>query len=117
METPRRVETRGGVAGKLAFAAGLSADGREATMLVSNLADPRPEIVLDWKGFAGTRGVTAEIRIVDQDNDFSKARPESVTSGHGSLRLKLKAPAIGLIRLRPTDGAGAKRTGALGKEF
>jgi len=29
METPRRVETRGAVAGKIAFAAGLSADGRE----------------------------------------------------------------------------------------
>ena len=81
METPRRVETRGGVAGKLAFAAGLSADGREATMLVSNFADPRSEIVLDWKGFAGTGGVTAEIRIVDRDHDFSNARHEAVAPG------------------------------------
>jgi hypothetical protein len=108
METPRRVETRGGVAGKLAFAAGLSANGREATMLVSNFADPRSEIALDWKGFAGTGDVTAEIRIVDQDHDFANARHESITAGHESLRLKLKAPAIGLIRLRTTNGARAK---------
>jgi hypothetical protein len=110
IQTPRRVETRGALAGKLAFAAGLSTDMREATMLVVNFADPRSDIVLNWKGFAWTSGVTAEIRSVDAVRDFSEARTESVDNEGegGSLRLTLKAPSIAWIRLRPTDGAPAK---------
>ena len=108
METPRRVETRGAVAGKLACAAGLSTDGREATILVSNFADPRSEIVLNWKGFAWTGGVTAEIRTVAATNNFSNVRTESVAGESATLRLALKAPALALIRLRPTGGAAAK---------
>jgi len=110
VETPRRVETRGAVAGRLAFAAGLGADGREATMLVSNFADPRSDLVLNWKGFTWTGGVTSEIRVVDAGSDFSTARTESITGESPSLRLKLKAPAIAFIRLRPTGGATAKPT-------
>jgi hypothetical protein len=103
VETPRRVKTSGAVAGKLAFAAGLSQDGREATLLVGNFSDPRSEIVLNWKGFAWPGGVTAEIHTIDAENDFSNARSESVSGEHASLRLKLKAPAIAMIRLRPTE--------------
>ena len=109
-ETPRRVATFGAVAGKLAFCAGLSADGREASFLVSNFADSRSEIALNWKGFAWTGGVTAEIRTVDADSDFSNARSEPVTGESAALRLTLKAPALALIRLRPTGGATARRT-------
>ena len=111
VETPRRVETRGAVAGKLAFAAGLSSDGREATMLVSNFADRRPEIVLNWKGLAWLGGSTAEIRTVDRENDFSKARTETLAGDSSALRLTLKAPAIAFIRLRPTAGAEARGGG------
>ena len=110
VETPRRVETRGAVAGKLAFAAGLSTDAREATMLVSNFADPRSDIVLNWKAFAWTGGVTAEIRIVDATRDFSNARNETIAGESASLHLTLKAPAVALIRLRPTGGTTAKTT-------
>jgi len=110
VETPRRVETRGAVAGKLAFAAGLGTEGREATMLVVNFADPRSDIVLNWKGFAWAGGVTAEVRTVDAARDFSEARTESVEGEGegGSMRLTLKAPSIALVRLRPTRGAPAK---------
>ncbi len=101
VETPHRVETHGGVPGKLAFAAGLSEDGRYATMLVSNFSDPRSEIVLNWNGFAETGGMMLEIRTVDAENNFSNFRSESVAGENSSLRLKLKAPAIALIRLRP----------------
>jgi hypothetical protein len=111
VETPRRVETRGAVAGKLAFAAGLSADGREATMLVSNFADPRSEIALNWKAFSPPDGITAEIRIVDGGNEFSKARTETLAGDSSALRLTLKAPAIAFIRLRPTAGAEARGGG------
>ena len=108
METPKRVETGGAVAGKIAFAAGLSADGREATLLVSNFADPRSELILNWKSFAWTGGVTAEIRTVDAASDFANVRSESLADDRPSLHLTLKAPALALIRLRPTDGVMAK---------
>ena len=108
METPKRVETGGAVAGKIAFAAGLSADGREATLLVSNFADPHSEIVLNWKSFAWTGGVTAEFRTVDAASDFANVRSESLADDRPSLHLTLKAPALALIRLRPTDGVMAK---------
>ena len=108
METPQRVETRGAVAGKIAFAAGLGADGREATLLVSNFAEPSPGVVLNWKSFAWTGGVTAEIRMVDAASDFTKVRSESLTHENPTLQLTLQAPAVAMVRLRPTDGAKAR---------
>ena len=108
METPRRARTLGAVAGKIAFAGGLGADGREATLLVSNFADPRAEIALDWKGFTWTGGVSAEIRIVDATHDFTEVKSQPVAEKSPGLRLALKAPAIAMIRLRPTDGAKAR---------
>jgi hypothetical protein len=102
VETPKRLETRGAIAGKLAFAAGLSTERREATMLISNFADPRTEMVIHSKNFPWTGGVTAEIRIIDATSDFSNARTKSLTAENTTLRLPLKAPAIALIRLRPT---------------
>ncbi len=110
MGTPRRVETKGAVAGRLAFTAGLSADGREATLLVSNFAGPHEEFVLSWKDFAWTGGVTAEIRTINSESDFSSVRNEPLKGDTASLRLTLKAPGIALIRLRPADGAAARMT-------
>ncbi len=110
VENPRRVETRGAVPGKLAFTAGLSMDGREATMLVSNFADPRSDIILNWKAFAWTGGVTAEIHFVDAAREFSDVRIETLVGEGDSLHLTMKAPSLALIRLRPTGGTTAKPT-------
>ena len=78
-------------------------------MLVSNFADPRQEMVLNWKDFAWTGGAAAEIRTVDATHDFSAVRTECLTGESASLRLTLKAPALALIRPHPTDRATAKR--------
>lgn len=110
LDTPRRVEARGAVAGKLAVIAGVNADGREASILVSNFADSREEFSLRWSGFAWTGGVTAEVRVVDAGSDFQSARTETLASDGASLRLKLKAPAVALIRLKPSAGADARAT-------
>ncbi len=110
LDTPRRVEARGATAGKLAIAAGLSADGREASVLVSNFDDAREEVSLRWSGFAWTGGATAEIRKVNADSDFQNARTETLAGDGASLRLKLKAPAVALIRLKPSAGADARAT-------
>ena len=110
VETPQRVETHGAAAGKLAIVAGLSIDEREATMLLSNYSDNRTNIELMWKGFNWTGGVTAEIRTIDVANDFSDVRTEVVDGEKALMRFMLKAPAIAMIRLRPTRGAAAKTT-------
>jgi xylan 1,4-beta-xylosidase len=108
VDTPRRVEASGAVAGKLALAAGLSADGREASILVSNFSDERSEFVLKWKDFAWTGGAKAEIHLIDGSNEFAKATTQTLESP--SLQLTLKSPAVALVRLKPVDGAVAKRT-------
>ncbi len=113
LDTPRRVEASGPVAGKLDIAAGLATDGREASILVSNFADPRSEVVLTWSGFAWTGGVTAEIRVVDESRDFQTARTETMAADDGLLRLKLPAPAVALINLKPSTGADARPTVAI----
>ena len=109
LDTPGRVEASNSVVGKLAVAAGLGADGREASILVSNFADPRSDVVLNGSGFAWTGGVTAEIRVIDESRDFQTARIESIANNN-SLRLKLPAPAVALIRLKPSAGAAARPT-------
>ncbi len=109
VETPRRVEAAGGVPGKLGFAAGLSGNGREATVLVSNYADSRENFVLNWKGFAWTGGVTAEIHTVSAGRDYKDIRTEKLEGETASLHLALKAPALMLVRLRPADREKAQR--------
>ena len=108
MDTPRRVEVSGGVAGKLALAAGLNADGHEASILVSNFGDERSEFVVKWKDFEWTGGVKAEIHLIDGSNEFSTATTQTLESQ--SLHLTLKSPAVALVRLLPIDGAAAKST-------
>ena len=108
LETPKRVETHGFTEGKLAFVAGLSPDGREATMLVSNFKAVSDDFSVKWRGFSWTGGVKVDIRIVDATRNFSEVRTESLPEGSDFLGLALKAPAIAMIRLRPTLGEGSK---------
>jgi hypothetical protein len=108
MATPHRVETRGHVSGKLAFAAGLDAEGREATMLASNFADSRTDAVLRWQGFSWTGGVVAEVRVVDLLNSYSQVRTVRINSDSPSLRISLPAPSVAVVRLRPADGTNAR---------
>jgi hypothetical protein len=110
VETPRRVESLGAASGKLALAAGLSGDGREATVLISNFADASGEFDLDWKGFEWTGGVTAEIRTVSGTGNDGDVRTEILPDGATSLRLPLAAPALITVRLRPTNAAAAQVT-------
>ena len=110
METPVRVETRGAVPGRLGFAAGLSQDGREATLLVSNFSDARTNLLLHWKGFSWAGGVVAEIRTVDSRGDGTTVRRETLAEGSASLPLTLTAPAVVQIRLRPALGGDARET-------
>ena len=104
VQHPRRVATRGADAGKSAFLAGLSADGREATMVVSNFSNPESDFALRWKGFGWTEGAEAEIEVALPDDAAEKpklSRRETFLGDSGLLHLPLKAPAFAVIRLRP----------------
>lgn len=115
LETPRRVETRGSVSGKLAMAAGVSPDGRTATLLISNFADSRAEFEITWKGLDWPAGVTAEIRTVSGRGNFSDTRLESLAPGTAALHLPLPAPALAVVRLRPADEPRSPAPGAPSK--
>ncbi len=113
LDTPARVEAAGSVPGKLDVVAGLSPDGREASILVSNFADPRPEVLVKWSGFAWTGVVTAEIRVIGESSDFQTARVQTIPADETSLRLKLPAPGVASIHLKPSAGATALPTLAI----
>lgn len=100
VETPRRVTTHGAVSGKLGFAAGISTDGQEATMLLSNVMDVRTHFAVRWSGFAEAREVTVEIRMTDAEHDCVNIRSMPLAGDGASTQLTLKAPAIVLIRLK-----------------
>lgn len=111
METPRRVATQGWVPGKLACGAGLGKTGREAGILISNFADSRTQLQLDWRGLEWKGDLIAEVRTVDATNDFSAPRLVRVAGEKGTLHLSLPAPALALIRLRPASDPTANSGG------
>jgi hypothetical protein len=117
---PRRVATRGAAPGKSAFAAGLSADGREAIMLVSKFSTAESDFALQWKGFAWTEGVQAEIELSrgitgrareeGGSAETGSPRRETFTGDSGLLRVHLEAPGFAVIRLRPLAPDRARPT-------
>lgn len=102
---------RASSSGKAAIGAGRSADGRQATLLVSNFADPRSDAVIRCSGLDRSPGAIAEIHVIDADSDYSDTRAAATLGADSVLHLRLKAPAIALIRLRPAAGANAKPCG------
>lgn len=106
VKTPRRVETKGAVPGKLAIGAGLSTDGHQAGVLISNFADPREQIALHWKELPWTGATTVEIHTVSGERDYGSVLTHKVDANTTSLSLTLKAPALALVRLLPAAGTG-----------
>ena len=101
LETPRRVLTRGTLPGQLGLAAGLNAEGTEASILISNLSRPRFNFQiaparLPWPG-----PTVVETRLVDSTHDFSLVSSVTNNGSEGAIRLSLKPPAVALLRLRP----------------
>ncbi len=98
MKTPRRAATSGGVAGKLALAAGLDAEGSRAQVLISNFAHDSGDFRLVL-GTVPWRGETeCEVRVIDA----IRAGESSTRTIHdGTLPLTLRAPAVALVSLRP----------------
>lgn len=99
LAAPVRVRTAGGVAGRLAVAAGLNADHTGARVLIGNFSHPDSAVRVDLRNLPGRGESEFEVRVVDETRNF-EALPGSdfVVSGEG-IDLKLNSPAVALIYL------------------
>jgi len=100
LETPRRVEVRGGDSGRLAVVAGVDATNRRAAVLVSSLGHPASEfrfelLRLPWRGAS-----TVEIQFVDTTRRLNGSVQRTNLTSDASLDLSLIKPGIALITLR-----------------
>ena len=98
LDTPRRVRATGAIPGKLALAAGTSAAGTNAAVLVANLSGPAAWRLsfthLPWAGDS-----VVEWRIVDGLHALER-RPSPAPDA-AELVLELPPPSVALITLRP----------------
>lgn len=103
LDTPRRVETPGLLPASVAVGAGLAADGRRAAVLVSNVA-AHPQTVFRFELKLPWRDATiGELWRVDHAHDFEQVRPANRLEPPDIFTFDLKAPAVGLVTLRPAE--------------
>jgi hypothetical protein len=99
LDTPMRVEARGGESGRLAVAAGMARDKASATILVSNLRSAQDKIALAVKNLPWPGPIVYEVFILDAARDLEKVRGAAMPAGDLALSEDLKAPGLCLIRL------------------
>ena len=82
-------------------AAGLSADGRELVIVVSNFksADRRIELVLQNLPWTGPS--VSELLLLDQSRNLERIRKEEHHDGTIKIAQELPAPSVLLVYVRP----------------
>jgi xylan 1,4-beta-xylosidase len=98
LDTPRRVETHGGVAGHLALAAGLNEVGTEASVLISNFAHSQSEYRLTGSNLPWSGRTFVETRLVDATRNFTLIRSATNANSSAIIQLTLKSPAVVWVR-------------------
>ncbi|MSU33716.1 MAG: hypothetical protein EXS36_01115 [Pedosphaera sp.] len=101
LETPERVDAKGGLAGQLAIAAGLNPQHTRAGVILSNFAEGRSDIRIDLSHLPWNGNTMAELRIVDTALNFEIVRTDTIGGRSPSLILNLPKPAIAFFQLRP----------------
>jgi hypothetical protein len=100
MDTPKRVRTTGSRADKLFSLAGTNPGKTMGTVLLSNWAgEGEVRLVLEqlpWKG-----GTTVEVRVADSQHALEPVANHTLSGQE--LALKLPAPAVALVTLRPAE--------------
>ena len=98
LDTAKRVRATGANPGKIFTLAGTNAGKTHAAVLISNLSGGEEVRLaleqLPWKG-----GTTVEVRLVDSQHAFEPIVGQVLTGSE--LTLKLPAPAVALVTLRP----------------
>ncbi len=97
-ETPRRVKVTGGVPGKWIASAGLSEDGKSATVLLANY-DPRGlDVSINLLHMPEAKSWKATLAIVDEHSDLgSQSIAVDVSQ---PLPLELAGPGVAVLRLQ-----------------
>ncbi|HTH48829.1 MAG TPA: hypothetical protein VMB21_15050 [Candidatus Limnocylindria bacterium] len=106
LDTPRRVLTRGDVPGQLGLAAGMNADGTEASILASNLTRPKGDFRIVLLHLPWTGPTVVETRLVDATHDLSPVARSTNAVNEAFVNLQLRAPGVALIRLHPAPQPG-----------
>jgi xylan 1,4-beta-xylosidase len=101
LETPVRVEARGGLSGQTSIGAGLRRDQREAAVLAGNYRSKETKFDFAVSGLPWNGATECEIFLVDETHTFERMRREQFPSGAFALELDLNAPSIAMIKLRP----------------
>ena len=104
LDTPLRAEAAGALPDRLAVGAGLHREKTSAGILVGNLRfEGRPLRVrvtgLPWGG-----ATAFDLSVVDAARSLEVVRSGALPAGGLDLSAELKAPAVGLLRLRPEAG-------------
>lgn len=99
LDTPVRVETRGGEPGRLVVCAGMNEGKSEVGVLVSNYGSPDKRIQLriahlPWEGAAVCR-----VYVVDDAHDLAMTREFRLPAGDMVLEEALAAPGVCLIKI------------------
>lgn len=101
VDHPNRVFVEGDKPAELNSLAGLSADGRELAIVVSNFksADGQVKLVLQnlpWRGSS-----QSELLVLDQSRDLERIRTEEHQDGTVKIVQELPAPGVLLVYVRP----------------
>jgi xylan 1,4-beta-xylosidase len=100
LNTPRRVATPGAAPGRLALIAGLNTDDTEATVLISNFNHAQSDYRVVAANLPWPGRTIVETWLVDATHDFSLIGRNTNTASITGIPLRLKNPAVALIRLR-----------------
>ncbi|HTE19553.1 MAG TPA: hypothetical protein VK689_14390, partial [Armatimonadota bacterium] len=106
LDHPRRVEARGAEPGRLAVGAGLAEDGRSAAVLVSGFRPTGEELRLELKGLPWPGATVYDLQLLDTAHHPVTTGKGAALEREGSIPLRLRAPAVALVTLRPAAVGG-----------
>jgi hypothetical protein len=98
LDTPKRVEVQGAMAGKLAAVAGVSESKTEVKILVSNVAHAGDTVRLTWEHLPWAGASAIEVQMVDATHNLDVVSVP--VDEMNSFDLKLPVPGIALVTLR-----------------
>jgi hypothetical protein len=98
LDTPKRAHVNGADHGKVFVLAGSNAQRTQAAVLIANLSG-NEEVSVVLKDLPWLGDTSADVRMVDGQHAFDSLTPQTLTGAE--LALKVPAPAVALVTLRP----------------
>lgn len=103
LDAPARVATTGDLPGSLTVCAGLSADRRHATILLSNTGPGESLHRIELRNLPWRDSTTHEIRVLDAERNLETTE-RGTNVAIGAIEVRLQAPAVALISLQTSAG-------------